>query len=72
MNIKLFFGVIKNMLNGIIDFIYVDIKFIFFLFFFVCNMLKEVMYLMEGYSLFIYSNNVRISVYICIFFLLIM
>lgn len=72
MNIKLFFGVIKNMLNEIIDFIYVDIKFIFFLFFFVCNMLKEVMYLMEGYSLFIYSNNVRISVYICIFFLLIM
>lgn len=72
MNIKLFFGVIKNMLNGIIDFIYVDIKFIFVLFFFVCNMLKEVMYLMEGYSLFIYSNNVRISVYICIFFLLIM
>lgn len=58
MNIKLFFGVIKNMLNGIIDFIYVDIKFIFVLFFFVCNMLKEVMYLMEGYSLFIYSNNV--------------
>lgn len=72
MNIKLFFGVIKNMLNEIIDFIYVDIKFIFVLFFFVCNMLKEVMYLMEGYSLFIYSNNVRISVYICIFFLLIM
>lgn len=71
MNTKLLSGVIKNMLNGIIDFTYADIKSIFALFPFVCNMLKEVMHLMEGYSLFIHSNNARISVHTRIFFLLI-